>query len=150
MRVFDPSVTDPRQPACNGYFWVTLGGKIEEGEDLVTAAHRELFEETGLIGVTVGSPVWYGEQELLWKGELTLLQETFVVARSSDSAIKDAFWTEEERSVIKEVRWWTIDDLERWQNSQERILPAVLPSLIREVAVRAGQRPVLNIDLACA
>lgn len=43
----DKSITN-KGKSYNGKFWQMIGGKIEEGEDIKSAANRELFEETGL------------------------------------------------------------------------------------------------------
>ena len=40
--------------------WAVPGGKIEYGETRESAAHREVFEETGLA-IELGAPVWVGE-----------------------------------------------------------------------------------------
>lgn len=47
-----------RRPACRpndpiADLWETPGGKVEEGEDLITGLVRELEEELGVTGVTV-------------------------------------------------------------------------------------------------
>lgn len=41
--------------------WMLPGGGIEEGEDAVKAAQREVFEETGLH-VSVGDLIWHVEE----------------------------------------------------------------------------------------
>ncbi|HYM82438.1 MAG TPA: NUDIX domain-containing protein [Candidatus Limnocylindria bacterium] len=131
MKISDPKVADPTKPWLRSPFWVTLGGKIEQGEDLMTAAGREIAEETGLHDVVIGPVVWFGEQVSHSTGEATLLKETFVIARTGDMRLTDEQWTIEERKAIVEMRWWPIDELEL---TSETILPSVLVKLIRRVS----------------
>lgn len=42
-----------RRIASRGGFWQGVTGGLEEGEDLVKAAERELLEETGLVPSTL-------------------------------------------------------------------------------------------------
>src|SRR5688572_5744869 len=41
-----------------GTFWLTPGGAVEPGETYEEAAHRELWEETGLKGVELSPCIW--------------------------------------------------------------------------------------------
>lgn len=144
MKVDDPTVSDTSKPWLKSPFWVTLGGKIEKGEDVVASARRELLEETGL-NADLGPVVWYGEQILEWKGERTLMRESFIVATTHDSDIADDGRTTEEKNVILETRWWTIDELEK---TKEVILPVVLRKLIRSVAFSDYPKQIAVIDLS--
>ena len=87
MKVNDPSVSD-LNALVKGDFWCTVGGRMEKGETILGAAIREAKEETGLneTEIEIGSAVWYGEQVLNWKGEPTLMRETFVVARTQKTS----------------------------------------------------------------
>ena len=92
MKCDDPTVADPAA-AGPAVFWATLGGEIEPGESVMSAARREGREETGQ-DLRFGPAVWYGEQVLLMKGRPTLFKETFVVAFPVEDAISDSGWTE--------------------------------------------------------
>jgi ADP-ribose pyrophosphatase YjhB (NUDIX family) len=110
--------------------WVTLGGRIEPGESVLAAAERELREETGTIDARVGPVVWCGEQVLLIDGQLTRLKESFVLARSATSSVTETGWTAEERRVIAEMRWWSLEDL---ATTSSTIKPPGLNNLLREL-----------------
>ena len=42
--------------------WVLPGGGLDPGEDHLTALHRELHEEVGLVDMDIGPHVWTREQ----------------------------------------------------------------------------------------
>jgi len=143
IKVSDPSVNDPGKPWLRSPFWVTPGGRIEAGEDVFTAAHREIAEETGLATM-LGPMVWRGEQVLIIKNEPTLLREAFVVARSPQAALRNQRWTAEERRVIAEMRWFSIPELE---SRKEVVLPPSLPELIAPIAAGNYGTTIRTIDL---
>ena len=149
-RVLDPSVTDPDNPQ-RGELWCTIGGRVEPEEELVNALQRELEEECGLIpsSYQVLGLIWHGEQVLIWKGERTLLKESFFLVRSRSSAINTAGQTSEERQVVKELRWWSMDELE---STQQILAPAclrtLLPKLVVEVAQGKPPEELQSIELS--
>jgi 8-oxo-dGTP pyrophosphatase MutT (NUDIX family) len=149
MRVVNTSLSDPSESQLSGKsLWVTIGGRLEEGEDLFTAARRELKEETGIVGESLeslGPPVWYGEQVLIIYGAQTLLRETFIVAKTTRTTLSSELQTPEEKEVIREMKWWTVDAVER---SSEVILPKIMRRLVRDVADGRYPDSILHIDLS--
>lgn len=140
----ESGVKDPGKPWLKSPFWVTPGGRLEQGEDVFSAAEREVSEEAGIDGV-IGPVVWYGEQTLEINGQPTLLKETFVVARTNSDALSQEGWTSEERQAVKDLRWWSVDELEA---TSETILPPMITRLIRPVSEGQYVGQVINIDLS--
>ena len=124
--------------------WITLRGRVEAGETVYEAAAREAREETGQSDIEIGPIVWYGEHVLTIRGIPHLLKESFFAARAERPELSDAFWTDEERRVVKAIRWWSLADL---RETAEIILPRVLPALLPDVLdSRYGDAP-LRIEL---
>ena len=134
VRMHDPDVSTEDGYVLPEPYWVTVGGEIDADEDVANAVLREIAEETGLRAVRLGGEVWYTEHVLVMKGEPRLFQETFVLAHVEDTSLSDADWTEDERRVIKGMKWW---DMEALAASEEKFFPTSLqrhiPSLARGI-----------------
>lgn len=111
VRMHDPNVASQSGEVLEDAYWLTIGGEIEPGEDIESAARREIAEETGLREVQLGPEVWYTEHVLNVHGEMRLLQETFVVAHTTDTRLSNTDWTADEHRVIKSLKWWEMDEL---------------------------------------
>lgn len=123
MHMHDPDVADADGRVLARSYWVTIGGEMEPGEDPAAAARREIAEETGHTQVRLGPAVWYGEHVLTIRGEPRLMCETYFVASTGEPDFSDARWTEAERAVVKELKWWTPEKLFR---SDELFFPTSL------------------------
>lgn len=126
--------------------WCTIGGGIKQGETPEIAAARETFEETGLADddITWQGVIWQGEHLLDRNGTLMLHQEIFILAYTQRLNIVPQNFTEQEKTVVKDFKWWTLQEL--WKTT-EFIVP---PSLIRHIEpIMNGQVPkeAYTIDL---
>lgn len=103
-------------------YWFTPGGRYSDGEDEVSAALRELYEETGLTknDVEIGPIVWYGDIELVLYKQPTHLKNRFIVMRTDCTEISFENFTPEEKEVIKTSRWFSLNDI---KNCKEIIYP---------------------------
>jgi ADP-ribose pyrophosphatase YjhB (NUDIX family) len=110
-------------------FWLTPGGEIEPGETPHQAAVRELREELGLE-VEVAGPVYTQATQFEHQGEVRDNTDYVFTARcgAGDPALRGV--TAEEIALMREVRWWTAEEIEA---SEERIFPVDLAERMRTV-----------------
>lgn len=131
------NLDDPAAPLV----WATAGGEVEPGESVEQAALREIAEETGQLGTRLGPRVWYGEWTRVGR-ELVRFKETFVVAHAATDTLSSDGWTEHERNMIADVRWWTHADIAA---SDDIIYPIGLAELLPPIL--RGEYPASLINL---
>ncbi|WP_022867901.1 NUDIX hydrolase [Schaalia vaccimaxillae] len=115
------------------HWWFTIGGGMEPGESPRQAAVRELFEETG-IAISADSligPVLHRSAIFDFLSVTAKQDEWFFIGyvRSQES-LDDTGWTDLERDVIDEQKWWDLDELEASSANQE-VYPRDLVSMVR-------------------
>lgn len=109
-------------------FWATPGGGCDPGETYEDAARRELFEETGLSVVDPGPQVARRVVEFcLPDGRMANVDQRFFLLRVEPFALSAIGWTEDERQVLTEHRWWSADEI---RASREAVWPADLADLV--------------------
>lgn len=115
-------------------WWFTVGGGIDPGESSLDAAVREVREETGLVldPASLVGPVLTRTGIFDFSAQRCRQEEEFFLARVDDAldtgtATRDG-WTDVERDVLDELRWWHLADLER---ETREVFPVGLPDLVR-------------------
>lgn len=129
----------------NKRFWCTIGGGIEKEESIEQTALREIYEESGIKpqDVSLGPVVWYGSIELILKGQLTRLDETFIVARTKLKDVALHFPTDDEKQVVKELRWFSLEDIKM---SSDPIFPELLLQYLPEILVKKYPSKLIKIN----
>ncbi len=115
----------------NGRHWCTPGGGLNDGEDYVAGARRELAEETGWTDVLPGDEVYQRILTMEYADAIVRQYERFFLARVAvarrglgevaDMHVSDG---------IAAWHWWTLAELDA---TDEVIWPAGLADLIRRL-----------------
>lgn len=128
FRIHEPLY--PEEGTC----WELPGGGIDDGETYVTAALRELREETGIVAESsdVGPPAWSRRATFRHAGERRLQTEVVVLLRLDRSrpAVDASKQLADEKETYCGFRWWSVSEIE---TSGERFYPGSLPRYARRV-----------------
>jgi len=91
--------------------WLTPGGGVDPGEDVHTAAVRELFEETGVRVESLGEPVWHERRAMPAGAVFDETDATYFLLRTPRFDIVRDDWTESEHDDIVDIRWFAPEEL---------------------------------------
>jgi ADP-ribose pyrophosphatase YjhB (NUDIX family) len=109
--------------------WATPGGGVEPGESYEHAALRELSEELGLEGVSLGTAIWDRVSEFDLLGVWTRAAERFFLLRVRAEEVPPYDGHLADENVVGRA-WWSVDELDR---TNEVIWPSELASLVRSL-----------------
>ena len=125
--------------------WMTPGSGLHPGESFEQAALRELWEETGLAGVTLGPLVWRRRRRRQIAGRPFESLAHFFLVRLTEREVHVApnELEPDEEAVLGEYRWWTAAELAAARD--ERFVPSRLAELLPPLI--AGELPQTPIDV---
>lgn len=118
-----------RGPLAGQSFWATPGGGVDEGETFEDAARRELYEEVGMRISEIGTQV--AQRTAVFTtptGEVVEADERYFLVRvATGTAVSDDHWTELEREVMANHRWWSPAEI---QSATEQIWPEGISKML--------------------
>ena len=132
---------DPARPGKRD-FWYTPGGGREPGETPQQTCLRELAEETGLTGLTLGPVVAQRACPQTLFARHRFVRETYFLVRAPHDRIDTSRLQETEGDPVLDVRWWEVSALA----APDLVIdPAGIPALF--VDILAGRIPAAPRDL---
>jgi 8-oxo-dGTP pyrophosphatase MutT (NUDIX family) len=125
-------------------WWFAPGGGVEPGESDAAAIVREIAEETGLVidVDTLLPPVWTRDYVFRWQDRDERHLERFFLVRTGEPVIDTAGLDAEEASVVREYRWWSLDEM---ASSGERFSPIRMAALIAPLLAGETAREIVEV-----
>ncbi|MCF6225596.1 MAG: NUDIX domain-containing protein [Xanthomonadales bacterium] len=119
-------------------FWATVGGELINNEDYIDAARRELKEETGL-NLEIGEVLRERDEiyAVARSAPARWLERYYLINSPNDPDLSKNGWSEEEKSTIRNSKWWNIGEL--LTENTTTFKPNWIPELLTTVLSRRGE-----------
>jgi len=122
----------PQRGGPDFVFWAAPGGEIENSESPAEAAHREIVEELGL-DLAMEGPIWVDHNSFVYRDEALDNTDFYFRAECGRDAPKLIGFTPEELKIMKEIRWWTAEEIDHADQTNERIFPLDLAAWVHKL-----------------
>jgi 8-oxo-dGTP pyrophosphatase MutT (NUDIX family) len=119
-----------KDPQTQAECWYPVGGGVEPGESLQTAASREAYEETGLVEVPEGTPVWSRDHTYEFDGKVLDVHEEWLLHRVDHFTPEPAQLSDYEARTVLGFHWWRAEDL---ITTTQTIFPPQLGHLLTDL-----------------
>jgi 8-oxo-dGTP pyrophosphatase MutT (NUDIX family) len=131
-----------KDPQTQAECWYPVGGGIAPGETLQEAAAREAYEETGLVDLPPGRPVWRRDHTYEFDGRAIDVHEEWLLhAVDRFDPVPGQLSEYEARSILG-FRWWRAQEL---VEAIETIFPPRLGQLL--MGLLAHGAPAEPVDI---
>ncbi|WP_293937727.1 NUDIX hydrolase [Iodobacter sp.] len=116
--------------------WATPGGGVEDNESFAEAATREFAEEIGQQNYSMSEEIARLEFMMqLPDGESVISDERYFLVRMDKVAPSQAAWSALEMEVMKQHRWWTLEEL---ATTNEIVFPENLLDILKSRVLSVG------------
>jgi 8-oxo-dGTP pyrophosphatase MutT (NUDIX family) len=124
--------------------WAPPGGGLEDGETHEAAAHRELWEETGLKDAELGACVWLRDLVFTWNGIEFDSRERYFVCRTRAFDVDVSNQAAQERLEMTAFRWWTREEI---AVSEDLFVPRDLANLLSPILLDEYPDEPLRVEI---
>lgn len=129
-----------------GYeWWAAPGGGLEDGEDHLAGARRELAEELGRRDIEIGPQIGWRSHTLSFNGRPWITQyENWYVARCEHFEVAEEKLAYLRDESVTDVRWWSADELDA---ADVVTSPRGLSQIVEALSGGSVTQPSTNLGL---